>query len=329
LNLQPDELVSVIIPAYNAQLTLDETLRSVRAQTHRDLEILVIDDGSTDGTVDLALRHAAEDGRVRVLRQANGGVAAARNYGLAQARGRFLAPVDADDLWRPAKIERQLAAVRAAGDDVGLVYTWFTLIDEQSRAISNQDGPVDEGCVLARMCRGNLVGNGSSPLMLRDAVLGAGGYDERLRREKAQGCEDLKLYLQIAERYTFACVREGLTGYRVTRSNMSSDSRQMLASYDLVMGEFRQRHPDYAGQIHEGRVSMIRWLLMRALRGGNWPGAGRMLDALFQHDLGAAALCLTRIPLNLARFHAHDLARKLDPGGRFGGGPFLAAGGRP
>jgi len=82
LNRPPDELVSVIVPAYNAELTLDETLRSVRAQTHGALEILVVDDGSTDGTAALVARHATEDNRVRLLTQANGGVAAARNHGL-------------------------------------------------------------------------------------------------------------------------------------------------------------------------------------------------------------------------------------------------------
>jgi len=84
-----DTLVSVVIPAYNAQATLDETLSSVCAQTHQTLEIIVVDDGSTDGTHALAERHAAADARIRVLHQANAGVAAARNAGWQHSRAEF------------------------------------------------------------------------------------------------------------------------------------------------------------------------------------------------------------------------------------------------
>src|SRR5260221_13860612 len=91
-----EELVSVIIPAYNAQATLDETLNSVRSQTHRNLEIVVVDDGSTDDTAIVAQRHSAVDSRVHIIRQDNAGVAAARNAGIAATSGRYVAPIDAD-----------------------------------------------------------------------------------------------------------------------------------------------------------------------------------------------------------------------------------------
>ena len=104
-------LVGVVVPAYNAAATLDETLRSVRAQTHRALEIIVVDDGSLDDTAAIARRHAAEDERVRVLCQANAGVAAARNAGWQSSRADLIAFIDADDLWAPTKIERQLQAL--------------------------------------------------------------------------------------------------------------------------------------------------------------------------------------------------------------------------
>src|SRR5215475_4737819 len=116
-----NDAVTVVIPAYNAEATLDETLRSVRSQTHRALEILIVDDGSSDGTPEVALAHAAADPRVRLIQQSNGGVAAARNRGIEEARATLIAPVDADDLWAPTKIERQVAALHRGGPRVALV----------------------------------------------------------------------------------------------------------------------------------------------------------------------------------------------------------------
>src|SRR4051812_20898906 len=101
------QLVSVVIPAYNAAATLDETLRSVRSQTHGALEIIVVNDGSADGTGTIAQRHAAVDHRVQVVTQDNAGLAASRNAGWMRARSEVIAFIDADDLWAPTKIERQ------------------------------------------------------------------------------------------------------------------------------------------------------------------------------------------------------------------------------
>lgn len=104
-------LVSVVIPAFNAEATIDETLCSVRSQSHERLEIIVVDDGSTDDTVAVAERHADRDPRITIIRQDNAGVAAARNAGWQAARAEFIAFIDADDLWAPGKIERQLQAM--------------------------------------------------------------------------------------------------------------------------------------------------------------------------------------------------------------------------
>ena len=150
---RPDgsELVSVVIPTYNAAATIGETLDSVRAQTHRRLDIVVVDDGSTDRTPEIVRAHAAQDGRVRLLQQANAGVAAARNAAIAAGQGEFIAPIDADDLWRRDKIERQLGALQRGGGRVGLVYTWSMLIDEHSRILGRgPSGTVEGDAVRAR-----------------------------------------------------------------------------------------------------------------------------------------------------------------------------------
>src|ERR1043166_1854397 len=104
-------LVSVVLPTYNRAHTLARAVRSVLAQSHRHLEIVVVDDGSTDATVALVQKLALEDPRVRLVQQANRGPAAARNTGVRQARGEFVAFQDSDDEWLVEKLERQLAAL--------------------------------------------------------------------------------------------------------------------------------------------------------------------------------------------------------------------------
>ena len=278
------ELISIVVPAYNSEGTPDETLRSIRAQTWQTLEILVVDDGSRDRTAEIVRRHAAEDQRVRLLSQANAGVAAARNYGIREARGRFVAVIDADDLWRPEKIALQRAAFDRAGPRCGLVYTLSAVIDARSRVISQHHRACHEGCVLEHLALTNFVHNGSSPMMLREAVLACGGYDASLRARKAQGCEDYDLYFKIAERYDFAVVPQHLTGYRQTAGTMSGDALQMLRSYDLFVAPFRERYPQYAEQFARGRVNICVWLLRRAVLAGNWRSIRALLPVFRELD---------------------------------------------
>ncbi len=180
-----DDLVTVIIPAHNAARTIGRTLDSVSAQTYRDLEIIVVDDGSTDQTPTIVRTHSRVDPRIRLIRQDNAGVAAARNRGVSEARGSFVAPVDADDLWEPTKIAKQMAMMHERGAKIGLVYTWLAKIDPHDQVLSLKHRPQDEGQVFLAMCLGNIVGTGSSPLMRKHVVEECGGYDPTLRARGA------------------------------------------------------------------------------------------------------------------------------------------------
>lgn len=239
-----DDLVSVIIPAYDAEATLAATIDSVRRQTHAKLEIVVVDDGSTDATGAVARAAAAADPRVRVVATANGGVARARNAGVAASRGAFVAPIDADDLWHPEKIARQLEVMRAGGPEMGFVYSPHRRIDGADRVLLSSTRWNVEGRAFLRSILLNFVGNGSSLLMRREAFERAGGYEPDLHDRGAQGCEDFLLQILIARDWTVGSAPDYLVGYRRTPGAMSADLERMQRSHLLALEHVRRRVPD-------------------------------------------------------------------------------------
>jgi glycosyltransferase involved in cell wall biosynthesis/peptidoglycan/xylan/chitin deacetylase (PgdA/CDA1 family) len=284
-----NDLVSVVIPACNAGETIDETLRSVRAQTHENIEIIVVDDGSEDKTAEIVRSHAAVDCRISMVRQPNGGVAEARNRGARSARGQLLAFIDADDLWSPDNIRKQLAALWAGGAQAGLVYSWYAAIDGSGRIIDSSYQPTESGDVLKRICGGNLVGNGSAALVTRAAFEAVGGFDPTLRALGAQGCEDWQFYFKVAERYRFALVREFLTGYRLRPGAMSNDLVRMLRSSTHLANWMRRRQPQLRGTIASGSTFYARWLLATAVRQRRYVEAAKLALALLRRSPPRAA----------------------------------------
>jgi len=220
--------VSVVIPVHNGERYLSQAIESVLAQTHRDLELLIVDDGSTDGSRAVAERYAREDARVRVLAQPNRGVAAAGNQGLEEARGEWVARLDADDLFVPDKLERQLAFVRRH-PDVRIAGTLGHFIDARGRVLGlvNGEGPFTRPEFEAMAARGEPVFFvHSSTLMHRGAVLSIGGYRERFIQ-----AEDIDLWLRMAERgHLLLKMPEPLVLYRLHAESltMSRNAEQKL-----------------------------------------------------------------------------------------------------
>ena len=236
-------VVSVIIAAYNAAGFIADTCRSVIRQTYTALDIIVVDDGSTDRTSEVVEGLALSDPRIRLIRQPNLGVAAARNRGIAAASGEFIAPLDADDLWDPTKIARQVDRLRQAGPGTGLVYCWWAWIDVHGAVLDRSPSWSVEGQVLERLVEVNFTGSASVPLYRRAFLEAVGGYDAGLRDKGAQGCEDWDLALRIAERGDVAVVPAVLVGYRRRGDSMSSACETMWGSQALVMSALALRSP--------------------------------------------------------------------------------------
>lgn len=244
--LEREPVVTVVVPAYNAEATLDMTLNSIRGQTYPHLEIIVVVDGATDGTEALVRRHMAKDPRIRVIVTENQGLVPARNTGARAGTGAFIAPVDADDIWHPEKIRKQLAVFAEGGEEVGLVYTLFRRIDQWGFLI--RDGALTpwSGDLFCASLLYNCVGNGSSIMVRRQAFEQVGGYAMALNRV---GCEDYLLQILISHDWRLGVVPEYLTGYRFDQNSMSRNYTRMAMAREKMLGIVAERHPDAPPQI--------------------------------------------------------------------------------
>jgi glycosyltransferase involved in cell wall biosynthesis len=240
--MQPP-LVSVIIPAYNAERFIARTLCSVMAQTYQNLEIIVVDDGSEDRTAEIVHQFGQMDQRIHLVQQQNAGVAAARNRAIQQANGIFIAPIDADDLWHPENLEKQVNRLLPAPPSVAVVYAWSMDIDQCDRPLAGFHAAKLEGQLHATLLAHNFIGNASSTLMRRDALLSIGGYSEQFRLQNAQGCEDWDLYLRLAEQYEFLAVPAFLIGYRKLDQSMSDNCLQMARSHLWMLRSQQTKFP--------------------------------------------------------------------------------------
>lgn len=278
-------LVSVVIPAYNAEDYIERTLTSVRAQTYKNIEVLVVDDGSTDRTAALVEGIARSDSRVVLLRQANAGTAVARNLAIRHAKGEFIAPLDADDIWYPRNLEKQVQTFLMSDASVGVVYSWSLDIDESDRPQGGFHACTVEGNVYLTLVSHYFLGNSSSGLIRRGCLDKVGGFNTSMRASGAQGCEDWDLYLRIAECYEFRAVPEFMVGYRKTRDSLTRDYSSMANSHNLVLEFARQRNPNLSPLLCRlSRSGFLLYLAYQSDHAGDFRSTFRWLRKAIQSD---------------------------------------------
>jgi glycosyltransferase involved in cell wall biosynthesis len=223
--------ISVIIPAYNAERTIRETIESVQRQTFQDFELIVINDGSVDRTLELV--QSIQDERLKIFSYDNGGLPVARNRGISHISGEFIAFLDADDLWTPDKLELQLKALKQH-PEAGVVYSWtcFMDVNEQGEAVSFLPSPQYsfEGNVYAKLLVSDFIHSGSNTLICRQAIASSGEFDPTLK-----SCEDWDYWLRLATHWHFVVVPKYQILYRRTPGAMSSKVEVMKESALMAM----------------------------------------------------------------------------------------------
>ncbi len=266
--------VSVVMPVYNMERFVGQSIRSVLAQTYTDFELIIIDDGGSDRSVEIC--QSFNDPRIRIVHQANRGLAAARNTGTAKARGRFVAFLDGDDAWLPEKLERHVAHLMA-NPMIGVSYCASDLIDENGVYMGVRQTPL-MGRVSARnVFYGQTVQNGSVPVFrmqaLEDAALRPAGssrvwyFDETLRRS-----EDVECWARIAlkTRWGFEGLPDALTLHRTTRGGLPADIIRQLESWEFVYDKIKAYAPKFIARYGaEARARELRYLAHRGFQTGD------------------------------------------------------------
>ncbi len=231
--------ISVIIPAYNAERTIRQTIESVQRQTFQDFELIVINDGSKDRTVELV--QSIQDERLKIFSYENGGLPVARNRGISRATGEFIAFLDADDLWTPDKLELQLTALKQH-PEAGVAYSWtyFMDVNEQGEAVSFLPSPQYsfEGNVYEKLLVSDFIHSGSNTLIRRQAIASAGEFDPTLK-----SCEDWDYWLRLATCWHFVVVPKHQIFYRRTPGAMSSKVEVMKEAALIAMDKAYKAAP--------------------------------------------------------------------------------------
>ncbi len=300
--------ISIIIPAYNAQQTILETIASVQEQTFQDWELIVVNDGSKDRTLEV-LRTLNEP-RLRVFSYTNGGVCKARDRGFAQAQGEYIAFLDADDLWLPEKLELQLKALQK-NPSASVAYSWTCFMDEQpEKVLFHYSAPYKfTGNVYRQLLISDFIHSGSNTLIRKAAIEAVGSFDPN-----CPGCADWDYWLRLAAQGEFVVVPKHHILYRRRAGSMSTNVAKMRREALIAINKaYRMAPPELRHLKDRTLANLYKYCSDIHLRNS------QNLNDL--HEAGAylrLALCLR--PLNLFDRTTQKLAikwllRRLFPSG--------------
>lgn len=286
-----DPLVTVVMPLYNSAATVRESLESVLAQTYANLEVLVVNDGSTDDGV--AICQGYEDPRLRILHQSNRGLAGARNTGIRQAQGELLGFLDSDDLWLPTKVERHVAHLQSR-PEVGVSFSRSSFIDEASRPIGIHQMPTLRDITPEMVFCRNPIGNGSAVVIRREVFAAIrftanlyGTEEDFFFDDSFRQSEDIECWLRIAlqTHWRIEGIPEALTLYRISDGGLSANLMKQYATWERVLLKTETSHPDFIARWGtRARAYQLRYLARRATRQRDGALAVRLLHQSLATD---------------------------------------------
>lgn len=299
---------SVIVAACNAAPFIQATLHSVLDQTFSDFELIVVDDGSTDGTAEQLRQY--RDARLRIISQANRGAPAAMNAGLRAARGDYIAFLDHDDLWLPTKLARHIEFLEAH-PEVDLTFSWSGLIDETGRRLGLHWRRWRGAISFRELLIDFVIGSTSAVVMRRAALEGAGWFDPGISRYY-----DMDLFLRVAllRPNNIRAIPEELVLYRRHSRQMSRDWQAMKLDWDQMLQKFRRLAPKQTAAVERRAGSnMHRYFAYLAYENREFRRGCDLLRDAFRHSpaafltelrnwkVGAACLAGLLLPAGIHR----------------------------
>ncbi|SFK74655.1 glycosyltransferase family 2 protein [Methylocapsa palsarum] len=275
-------LLSIVIPTYNVEPYVRAAVDSALNQTLRDIEVIVVVDGATDGSLQVleAMQKECDDPRMRIIWQENAGLSAARNTGILNARAPFIGFLDADDIWAPEKAALQVAMMRE-DSTIGISFSHSEYLTEDGRRTGSILIAGKARPSLHDMIRRNHVGNGSTPIVRQECFEMAGLFRPELR-----SCEDYEMWCRVLDLtpYRAQLLPKPLTYYRLRESSLSFNSAKFVENADRAIACIASTMPDVPAQvINAGHAEHYRIAAWKAL------STGRRKDAF---DLLKRALAL-------------------------------------
>ncbi len=259
-------LISVIIPVYNGEKTIEETIASLLQQTYSNWELIVIDDGSSDRTPiviqDILAQHPQIQGRLVSYPQT--GACASRNRGAALAQGKFLAFLDADDVWTADKLELQLEALQNS-PRAKVAYSWTDYINTTGKFLYPGGHATHQGNVYEYLLLSNFLENGSNALICRDAFKNVGGFDESVT-----GVDEWDLFIRMAQQSEFSCefvvIPQVQVFYRLSNQSLSARiDRQASECLKVIDRAFQSSPPHFQHLKPKSIANLYRYLTFRGL----------------------------------------------------------------
>lgn len=267
------KLVSIIIPVYNVEKYIEETIKSVLAQTYQNFEVLIIDDESPDRSIEICQQF--DDSRLKIIRQKNRGLAGARNTGIRNAQGDYLAFLDSDDLWLPEKLARHLQHLEA-NPQLGISFCRSEFINDQGESLGIFQMPKLTDITPSHLLCRNPVGNGSAPVIRKEVFADIcfqanlhGEVENFYFDEHFRQSEDIECWLRIVAETNWQLegLPEALTLYRVNGEGLSANLFKQFDSWEQMVIKHRDRSPKLLAKWENpARAYQLRYLARRAVR---------------------------------------------------------------
>ncbi|MEP3227366.1 MAG: glycosyltransferase [Parasphingorhabdus sp.] len=298
--------ISVVMPVYNVEKYVAEAIESVLAQTFTDFELVIVDDGGSDSSMEIC--ETFDDARIHIVKQSNRGLAGARNTGISAARGDYIALIDSDDRWEAEKLA--LHKIHLDNNpEVGVSYSGSQFIDQNGNMLRQAQRPKLENVTAKDVLTRNPVGNGSAPVIRKTALdivafrhpqepMRICYFDETFRQS-----EDIELWIRMAltGEYAFEGIDGNLTQYRIVSGGLSANIAAQYESWNRVIEKTNKKAPGFIAQFgDEARAYQLRYLARRSVQMGD----GAFALSLLKDAYAISAKPLIKEPLKSAVTYA-------------------------
>lgn len=275
-------LITIVMPCFNAQNTIKETIESVLNQSYKQYELLVINDGSSDDSVELINLYTSLDNRISLISIENQGVSVARNTGILHARGEYIAFLDSDDLWHPTKLEQQIEYM-SKHLDVGVCFSRVEFLSQTGQPLNQYSTVPAQGLIATGLLTENLTCTTSNVFCRQQVIKEVGPFNTTMSFAEDQ---EWLLRVVLMSSWKIMGLQQVHVGYRTNQGSLSSQLDRMEQGWESLVNQVRCYAPEFIEQHYQSAKAIhLRYLARRSLRQGDSPLIGlTYMQNSWHHD---------------------------------------------